>query len=108
MTLAASPGILTRIEVVEPPYCAPYHIPAIMIRPVIGPYFKVKGKKRDIVAVGPNPGRTPTTVPKRHPIKQANKLAGVMARVKPFIKCSKPEPNIRVLFYPSKPRGRSV
>jgi hypothetical protein len=96
-TLEASPGIFTKIEVVDPPYCAPYQIPAIMINPAIGPYFSVKGKKRDIVAVGPNPGKTPTTVPRRHPKKQANKFSGVVTRVKALIKCSKLEPNM-VIF----------
>jgi hypothetical protein len=35
-TEAASPGTLTRIEVVDPPYMAPYAIPHIMIMAEIG------------------------------------------------------------------------
>jgi hypothetical protein len=83
-TLAASPGILTSIEVVDPPYMAPYHTPVIMIRPVVGPYFKVKGSIKAIVTVGPKPGRTPTTVPTSAPMKQATRFTGVRELMKPF------------------------
>ena len=74
MTLAASPGILTKMEVVDPPYMAPYQTPVSMMRPTVGPYCIVKGSIRAIVAVGPRPGRTPTIVPMRAPKKQARRF----------------------------------
>jgi hypothetical protein len=83
--------MLTRIDVVEPPYMAPYQIPAIMIRPVCGPYFSVKGSMRVIVAVGPNPGRIPMTVPIRTPTMQARRIPGVSAEANPLTKCSSPD-----------------
>lgn len=67
MTLAASPGILTRMEVVEPPYMAPHNTPVSMMRPNVGPRVKVKGSISVMVAVGPTPGKTPMTVPIKTP-----------------------------------------
>ena len=83
-TLAASPGILTRIDVVEPPYIAPYHTPAIMIKPAVGPNLNVKGSIRASVTVGPNPGRTPMMVPTKAPVKQATRLTKLKEFMKPF------------------------
>jgi len=84
-TLAASPGILTRIEVVEPPYCEPNQTPAIIMRPVSAPYFMVKGSISAMVAVGPKPGNTPTMVPTRAPTKQATRLTRLNELAKPLI-----------------------
>jgi hypothetical protein len=35
-----------------------------------GGAWKITGKSREMVAEGPNPGRTPTRVPNRTPTKQ--------------------------------------
>jgi hypothetical protein len=77
MTLAASPGMFTSIEVVDPPYIAPYQTPVSMIRPAVGPYFIVTGSINAMVAVGPSPGNTPTIVPMRAPKKQARRVTVV-------------------------------
>ena len=55
-----------------------------MIKPVMGPYFKVKGSISAIVTVGPRPGRTPTRVPTKAPMKQAVRLTTVRELRKPF------------------------
>jgi hypothetical protein len=70
-TLAASPGIFTRIEVVEPPYWEPTRIPVSMMMPKVASWDRVKGSIRLMVVVGPKPGKTPITVPRTAPIAQA-------------------------------------
>jgi hypothetical protein len=47
-------------------------MPDNMIKPNMGPYIRVKGSIKAIVVAGPNPGRIPTMVPRKTPIKQAN------------------------------------
>jgi hypothetical protein len=42
----------------------------------MGVSLKVIGRSKDIVAIGPNPGRTPTKVPSRHPLKHQIRLLG--------------------------------
>jgi hypothetical protein len=69
-TDAASPGILTRMLVVEPPYMAPYARPASMIIDPMGLRYMVMGRSMARVAAGPSPGRTPTNVPRVQPTKQ--------------------------------------
>src|SRR5690349_6695342 len=90
MTLAASPGMLTSTDVVEPPYIAPYQMPVIMMRPVTGPYGIVNGRRSAIVAVGPRPGSTPTIVPISAPTKQAIRLTAVKELAKPVRRRSRP------------------
>jgi hypothetical protein len=84
-TLAASPGIFTRIDVVDPPYWEPNHTPAIIIKPASGPNFKVNGSIRAMVATGPKPGKTPTMVPTTAPKKQDIKLTGLSELTNPPI-----------------------
>jgi hypothetical protein len=105
-TLAASPGMLTRIEVVEPPYMAPYQTPVIMIKPVVGPYERVKGSINAIVAVGPKPGRTPTIVPIKAPMKQAKRFTIVREFTNPLYR--RLNPSTAVPPYPKIPRGKST
>jgi len=62
-TEAASPGIRTRIEVVEPPYMAPRKMPVSMMMPIDGSRPKVSGSSSVMPASGPSPGSTPTMVP---------------------------------------------
>ena len=69
-TDAASPGMFSRIEVVDPPYMAPQKIPASMITAETGSILRVAGRRRAIVAGGPSPGRTPMAVPRRAPTAQ--------------------------------------
>jgi len=42
----------------------------------MGVRVNVTGSRRDMAAVGPNPGRTPTNVPKRTPRKQNKRFSG--------------------------------
>lgn len=46
----------------------------------------VSGSNMAKVADGPNPGKTPTSVPKRQPMKQYNKLAGCRQLIIPLSK----------------------
>jgi len=41
-----------------------------------GPILKVMGRRREIVAVGPSPGKTPTRVPIKQPRKARKRLVG--------------------------------
>jgi hypothetical protein len=70
MTEAASPGILTKMDVVDPPYMAPYMIPQNMMIPETAGRCNVIGKRRAIAPEGPMPGRTPIRVPQKTPKKQ--------------------------------------
>jgi hypothetical protein len=85
-TEAASPGIFTKMLVVDPPYIAPYNNPASMIIDPVGSKYIVIGSKIDKVEAGPNPGKTPTSVPKVQPRKQYNRFKGVNIFVNPLIK----------------------
>jgi hypothetical protein len=51
---------------------------------VTGSILKVPGRRSEIVATGPIPGKTPTKVPKRTPIKQNNRLMGCKTMLKPI------------------------
>jgi hypothetical protein len=78
-TEAASPGMCSRIEVVEPPYCAPWRMPASRINAVSGGMPKVSGSSSAMVVTGPRPGSTPASVPTSTPRKQKPRLTGVSA-----------------------------
>jgi len=45
--------------------------------------LKVNGRRIAIEAAGPRPGRTPTSVPKKTPIKQPTRLRGVVRTENP-------------------------
>jgi len=47
-----------------------------MMMDATGDIFNVKGRRREIAATGPRPGRTPTTVPRIDPMKQARRFMG--------------------------------
>jgi hypothetical protein len=49
-----------------------------------GVKWKVVGRRRAMAAVGPNPGRTPTRVPIKHPKKQRQRLVGWKTMEKPW------------------------
>ena len=78
-----SPGVLSRIEVVDPPYMPPYRIPASMIIAPVGSSPYVIGSSRATVMAGPIPGSTPTAVPTVTPISASSRLIGVAAVAKP-------------------------
>jgi hypothetical protein len=79
MTEEASPGILTRIEVVEPPYWAPYVMPNNMIKYASGGACSARGKSNAMAPAGPSPGSTPTKVPSNTPANPYNRLSGEAA-----------------------------
>jgi hypothetical protein len=43
----------------------------------VGSNIKVNGRSKPIVGTGPSPGRTPTNVPTKQPIKHAKRLLSV-------------------------------
>jgi hypothetical protein len=45
--------------------------------------WKVNGRRSEIAAGGPNPGRIPVKVPKMHPKKQNKRLTGLIATLNP-------------------------
>src|SRR6476619_1752597 len=53
----------------------------------------VSGNNRLIVARGPNPGRSPTSIPMTHPVAQYNRLCNVNA-------CSKPNARLLMMSMP--------
>jgi hypothetical protein len=70
----------------------------MMIDPV-GFKYMVKGNKIDKVEAGPKPGKTPTRVPKTHPIKQYNKLRGLSTLIIPLIRSILNLPLLGVKIY---------
>src|SRR3990170_5137861 len=103
-TEEASPGILTKMAVVEPPYMAPYEISAIMMNPEVGGIIVVRGNRIAIPAEGPIPGRTPISVPTRHPTNAQNRFDQVRASAKPCIRRSQ-EKSTLFLYLCRSPRG---
>src|SRR5690554_4796800 len=53
----ASPGVLIRMAVVDPPYMAPYKTPANMMNAETGPTETVMGNNSAMVSAGPIPGK---------------------------------------------------
>jgi hypothetical protein len=83
-TEEASPGVLTRIEVVDPPYRTPIQILAEKIMAATGGRPKGKGRVATRPTV-PIPGRTPTSVPIKTPIEQQKRFLRVEMAEKPKI-----------------------
>src|SRR5574341_370944 len=78
--------------------------------PETGFRWKVVGRKREMAAVGPKPGSTPTNVPVTHPIKQNKRSIGWRATLHPVNTFSiKPISNTEVSSAPVSdlrpPRG---
>src|SRR6516162_3779539 len=63
-------------------------MPASMMIAPAGFMLKVSGSSIAIVAGGPRPGSTPTTVPRNTPTKHHRRFVGARATEKP---CSSPE-----------------
>src|SRR5690606_20678509 len=58
-----SPGILNRMDVVDPPNSAPQYMQDNKIIAEMGSIVNVSGKSRETPLGAPNPGRTPTRIP---------------------------------------------
>src|SRR5690554_2199899 len=84
-----SPGVLIRMDVVEPPYMAPYSTPANMMKADVGATEMVTGSNSAMVSAGPIPGRTPIAVPSTEPSNAHIRLVGCSATEKPCSRSSK-------------------
>jgi hypothetical protein len=60
-----------------------------MIMDAVGSIPKVVGRRSEMVATGPIPGKTPIKVPTRQPIKQNKRLFKLKAILKPRVKLSR-------------------
>src|SRR3546814_4471468 len=78
-----SSDLLIKMDVVDPPYMAPYNTPANIIKADTGPTDTVTGNSNAIVNAGPMPGRMPIAVPNIDPIRAHIRLMGVSATSKP-------------------------
>jgi hypothetical protein len=58
----------------------------MMIEVTGEPILKLKGRRRDMVAEGPKPGRIPTIVPRTAPMRAKVKLVRENARPNPSAK----------------------
>src|SRR5438270_13700698 len=65
-------------------------MPVSMMMPMVGSSPNVSGSSSVMPASGPSPGRTPTTVPHRQPMKQYSRPFQDKATEKPRTSCSKP------------------
>jgi hypothetical protein len=63
-----SPGMLKRIDVVEPPKSAPQYMLVSRMIAATGSMVKVRGRSNETPLGAPSPGRTPTRIPSRTPI----------------------------------------
>jgi hypothetical protein len=64
-----------------------------MISAATGGSVKVIGSSMAMVATGPSPGSTPTSVPSNAPIRQKNRFCGVAATPKPNMRFCARSPN---------------
>src|SRR6185436_6438243 len=55
-----------------------------MMMDAVGVIANVAGSSSDMVATGPSPGSTPTSVPMNTPRKHASRLAGWSATARPY------------------------
>ena len=62
-----SPGMLNRMEVVEPPKSAPQYIDDRRMMADTGGIMKVSGSSKVTPFGAPNPGNTPTRMPSNTP-----------------------------------------
>jgi hypothetical protein len=61
-------------------------MPESIMMAVVAEIPYVTGKRIDIVATGPSPGRTPIRVPMKTPMKQKKRLLGSQATLKPVMR----------------------
>lgn len=76
MTVEASPGMFSRIELIRPPYSQPRYTAASRISADSGgrPRAKAMGISRATPLIGPRPGSRPTTVPIKVPERAVTRL----------------------------------
>jgi hypothetical protein len=55
-----------------------------MMTALVGFIWKVSGSSMAMVAGGPSPGSTPTTVPRKQPAKHQKRFTGVSATANPW------------------------
>ncbi|CPL77566.1 Uncharacterised protein [Bordetella pertussis] len=86
MMALASPGTLSRIEVMRPPYSAPTYTAASRMSAISGGRFIANaiGISMATPLIGPSPGNTPTMVPKNEPIAATSTLVSEKATPKPM------------------------
>src|SRR5215470_8231164 len=104
--VALSPGVLSRIEVVEPPYIAPQYMPANRMNAAVDSTLKVIGNSKAMVSAGPSPGRTPIAVPKVVPTRHHRRFIGVSATAKPLRSCEKA--SISAALHADRPLDRAL
>src|SRR5687768_8011995 len=80
-----SPGMLNRIDVVEPPNSAPQYIDDSTMMPAIGSMPKVSGSSSATPFGAPRPGNTPTRMPSSTPPAMSARWYGVRAVPNPSI-----------------------
>jgi hypothetical protein len=79
-------------------------MPASMIMALVGFIWNVSGSSMAIVAGGPSPGITPTTVPRNTPAKHQARFTGVSATAKPW----RSPPSTSTGQNPNTPRGSAT
>ena len=86
MMALASPGTFSRMDVMRPPYSAPTYTAASRISAVSSGRFMAKAIGINIATplIGPNPGNTPTSVPKNEPMAATSRLVSENATPKPM------------------------
>jgi hypothetical protein len=77
-----------------------------MIMAVVGFMPKVIGMRMATAFMTPKPGRTPTIVPMKTPIKQYRKLAGERATVNPNKSLSRTSKGNSLPLKPQEPSGK--
>ena len=85
MMAPASPGTLSRIDEIRPPYSQPMYTAASRISAVSGGSFSANasGIRMATPLIGPRPGSMPTIVPMKAPSAATPRFAGVNATPKP-------------------------
>jgi len=82
----ASPGILSRIEVTDPPKAAPTEIDASMSSAESGSIEKVKGIRIAMATGPPRPGNTPTHSPITVPSTMNRNCLSCSAAIRPTMR----------------------
>ena len=85
MTVEASPGMFSRMELIRPPYSQPRYTAASRINADSGgrPRANAIGISNATPLIGPSPGSSPTTVPIKVPHSAVTRLYGLSATPKP-------------------------
>ena len=89
MMAPASPGTLSKMDEIRPPYSQPIYTAASRISDVSAGNFmaKARGIRMATPLMGPRPGSRPTMVPIKQPIAAISRLVGLRATPKPATRC---------------------